>query len=172
MNLTQLLGHASGKRMFLQKDLMMTVGAVLSQKGCSVISVLPDSSVAAAAEIITRRRIGAVVVCDPAGRLLGILSERDVVRGLTLHGATLPDLPVSALTTRDIQLVTTGTPAHEAIEVMEAAYFRHLPVVRDGVLCGIVSIRDLARYLIKIQAGDAEPLQSYGAGRKQAGGRI
>jgi CBS domain-containing protein len=151
----------------------MTVGAVLSQKGSSVISVLPESMVTEAAAIISRQRIGAVVVCDAAGSLVGILSERDVVRGLTQHGAGLLDLRVSALMTHEVQVVTAGTSVHEAMEVMDAGYFRHLPVV-DGArrLCGIVSIRDLVRFRINSQQSDVESLQAYVIGRGYGLGRV
>jgi CBS domain-containing protein len=151
----------------------MTVGAVLNQKGSSVISVLPESSVLEAAGIISRRRIGAVVVCDAEGALIGILSERDVVRGLTEHGAGLLDLRVSALMTRDVQVVTAEVSVHEAMEVMDIGYFRHLPVVDQARrLCGIVSIRDLVRYRIHSQESDVESLQAYVIGRGYGLGRV
>lgn len=151
----------------------MTVGAVLRQKGSAVISVLPDTMLVDAAGIISRQRIGAVVVCDGAGHLVGILSERDVVRGLTQHGAGLLELRVSALMTHEVQVVTAETSVQEAMEVMDAGYFRHLPVV-DGArrLCGIVSIRDLVRYRITSQESDVESLQAYVIGRGYALGRV
>ncbi|MEI6160424.1 MAG: CBS domain-containing protein [Roseococcus sp.] len=151
----------------------MTVGAVLTQKGSSVISVLPESLVMEAAAIISRQRIGAVVVCDAEGILVGILSERDVVRGLTLHGAGLLGLRVSDLMTHDVQVVTADTSVHEAMEVMDAGYFRHLPVVdQSRRLCGIVSIRDLVRYRIHSQQSDVESLQAYVIGRGYGLGRV
>ncbi|WPB84067.1 CBS domain-containing protein [Sediminicoccus rosea] len=151
----------------------MTVGAVLNQKGAAVISVLPESPVTEAAEIIAQRRIGAVVVCDAEGMLVGILSERDVVRGLTQHGAGLLALPVSALMTREVEVVTASTSVDEAMEIMDAGYFRHLPVVdRARRLCGIVSIRDLVRYRINSQQSDVESLQAYVIGRGYGLGRV
>jgi CBS domain-containing protein len=151
----------------------MTVAAVLRQKGSSVISVAPGDSVAAAAEVIVRRRIGAVVVLDGEGRLVGILSERDIVRGLTQHGAALLALPVSALMTQAVQVVGPETSVDEAMEIMDAGYFRHLPVQgADGKLCGIVSIRDLVRYRITAQQSDVESLQAYVIGRGYALGRV
>jgi CBS domain-containing protein len=151
----------------------MTVATVLRQKGSAVISVRPEDSVAAAAEIISRRRIGAVVVLDEAGRLVGILSERDVVRGLTQHGAALLGLAVSALMTQAVQVVGPETSVDEAMEIMDAGYFRHLPVQgADGRLCGIVSIRDLVRYRITSQQSDVESLQAYVIGRGYALGRV
>ncbi len=151
----------------------MTVGAVLNQKGAAVIAVLPQSPVTEAAEIITQRRIGAVVVCDAEGILVGILSERDVVRGLAQHGAGLLTLPVSALMTREVEVVTAATTVDEAMEIMDAGYFRHLPVVDQARrLCGIVSIRDLVRHRINSQRSDVESLQAYVIGRGYGLGRV
>lgn len=151
----------------------MTVAAVLRQKGSDVISVLPRTPVAEAAEIISRRRIGAVVVCDAEGHLVGILSERDVVRGLTQHGAALLGMRVDALMTQEVKVATPDTTVDEAMEIMDAGYFRHLPVRgSDGKLCGIVSIRDLVRYRIQSQQRDVESLQAYVMGRGYALGRV
>lgn len=151
----------------------MTVAAVLRQKGASVISVPPQASVAEAADIISRRRIGAVVVCDGAGRLVGIFSERDVVRGLTQHGAALMSMPVSALMTQKVQVVTPACTVDEAMEIMDSGYFRHLPVVdAEERLIGIVSIRDLVRHRITVQERDVESLTAYVMGRGYALGRV
>lgn len=151
----------------------MTVAAVLRQKGASVISIPPQASVAEAAEIISRRRIGAVVVCDEEGRLVGILSERDVVRGLPQHGAALMSMPVSSLMTQEVQVVTPACTVDEAMEIMDAGYFRHLPVVdAQQRLVGIVSIRDLVRHRITVQERDVESLTAYVMGRGYALGRV
>lgn len=151
----------------------MTVAAVLRQKGASVISVPPQASVAEAAEIISRRRIGAVVVCDEGGHLVGIFSERDVVRGLTQHGAALMSMPVSELMTQQVQVVTPACTVDEAMEIMDSGYFRHLPVVdAQERLIGIVSIRDLVRHRITAQERDVESLTAYVMGRGYALGRV
>jgi len=151
----------------------MTVAAVLREKGPAVIAVGPDARVLEVAGIISRRRIGAVVVEDGAGNLVGIVSERDVVRGVTQFGAALLEMAVSELMTRDVQTVTPETSVDEATAIMDAGYFRHLPV-RDanGRLCGIVSIRDLVRYRIHAQQSDVEALQAYVIGRGYALGRV
>jgi len=151
----------------------MTVAAVLRQKGASVISVLPETMVADAARIIAERRIGAVVVLDGQGRLVGILSERDVVRGLVRHGAHLFGMRVDALMTHDVVMASPETTVDEAVEIMDEGYFRHLPVRdEDGMLCGIVSVRDLVRYRIRAQQADVESLQAYVMGRGYATGRV
>lgn len=152
----------------------MTVAAVLRSKGSAVVSVRPDTSVSDAAKIITERRIGAVVVLDESGHLCGILSERDVVRGLAQHGcAALDAMRVDALMTRDVQVATPETSVTEAMEIMDGGYFRHLPVVgADGALCGIVSVRDLVRHHIDLQRADVETLQAYVMGRGYGTGAL
>lgn len=151
----------------------MTVAAVLRQKGSSVISVAPGDAVAVAAELIAGRRIGAVVVLDQAGRLVGILSERDIVRGLTEHGAALLGLAVSALMTQAVQVVGPETAVDEAMEIMDAGNFRHLPVQGpDGRLCGFVSIQDLVRYRIAAPQSNVASPQTYVIGRSYAIGRL
>lgn len=151
----------------------MTVSAVLKQKGSTVIAVQPETMVAEAADIIARRRIGAVVVQTSDGALAGILSERDLVRGLVEHGAALMELPVRELMTAKVTVVSPQTSVGEAMEIMDSGYFRHLPVVDDGGrLCGIVSIRDLVRYRITLQQSDVESLQAYVIGRGYGTGRV
>lgn len=151
----------------------MTVAAVLREKGSAVIAIGPDAPVSEVAAIITARRIGAVVVEDAQGDLVGIVSERDVVRGLTQHGAALLDMPVSGLMTHDVKTVTPRSSVAEATEIMDEGYFRHLPVRgEDGRLVGIVSIRDLVRYRLHAQQSDVESLQAYVIGRGYALGRV
>jgi len=151
----------------------MTVAAVLRGKGSSVIGVSPGAPVSEVAEIITQRRIGAVVVQDAAGQLVGILSERDVVRGLAQFGAAITQMTAAELMTTAVQTVTPQSTVTEAVEIMEKGYFRHLPVLGpDGGLIGIVSVRDLVRYRIHEQASDVESLQAYVIGRGYALGRV
>ncbi len=151
----------------------MTVAAALREKGSAVIAIGPDAPVSEVAAIITGRRIGAVVVENGQGYLVGIVSERDVVRGLTQFGAALLDMPVSGLMTHEVRTVTPATSVTEATEIMDEGYFRHLPVRgEEGRLVGIVSIRDLVRYRIHAQQSDVESLQAYVIGRGYALGRI
>ncbi len=151
----------------------MSVGRVLREKGGDIVSVGPGDSVAEAAGVIARRRIGAVVVLDDAGSLVGIISERDMVRGLTQHGAALLEMRVADMMTHEVQTVGPECAVEEALEIMDAGYFRHLPV-RDaaGALCGIVSIRDLVRYRIHAQQSDVDSLVAYVSGRGYATGVV
>src|SRR4051794_29593095 len=106
----------------------MTIAIVLKEKGSAIISVAPETAMEEVAHVISTRRIGAVVVMDGAGRLVGILSERDVVKALAQRGAAVLDLKAQDIMTRDVTMVDPSTPVDVAMEIMDRGYFRHLPV--------------------------------------------
>lgn len=139
----------------------MTVATVLRQKGRAVVSVSPDASVAAVAEIIASQRIGAVVVVDTEQHLLGIVSERDVVKALAAHGTEVLKFKAADLMTRDVVTATPDVTVAQAMEIMDAGYFRHLPVLDGGKLAGIVSIRDLVKYRMTLQEHEVESMKAY-----------
>ena len=140
----------------------MTVATVLKAKGNAVISVTPKTPIPEVAGIIASRRIGAVVVLDDAGRLVGILSERDVVKALAERGAAMLSLRAEDLMTRNVTMVDPATPVDVAMEIMDNGYFRHLPIcTQDGKLMGIVSIRDLVKYRIMLHQHDVESMKAY-----------
>ncbi|WP_137180890.1 CBS domain-containing protein [Roseomonas sp. AR75] len=140
----------------------MTIAAVLRQKGNAVISVTPDSPVTEVARIIEQRRIGAVMVLDSRGAVLGIVSERDVVRALATRAEGIAGLSAQDLMTREVVMVGPQTPVDAALRIMDEHYFRHLPVVDDaGVLLGLVSVRDLVRHRIAQQDQAVESLTHY-----------
>jgi CBS domain-containing protein len=139
----------------------MTVAAVLRQKGSAVISVAPEASVAEVADIITTHRIGAVVVLDPARKMLGIVSERDVVKALSAHKAAVLQLTAADLMTRSVITATPETTVDRAMEIMDHGYFRHLPVIEDDRLAGIISIRDLVKYRMMLQEHEVESMKAY-----------
>ena len=140
----------------------MTIAAVIREKGRNVVSVSPEAPIAEIAAIIASRRIGAVVVLDDAGRLVGILSERDVVKALAERGAAMLGLRAEDLMTRDVTMVDPATPGDVAMEIMDSGYFRHLPIcTQDGRLMGIVSIRDLVKYRIMLHQHDVDRMKAY-----------
>ncbi len=139
----------------------MTVGALLKNKDRTVISVDPSATVREIAEIISSRRIGAVLVLDGEGLVAGIVSERDVVKALAAHGDGVLAMRADALMTRDVVTATMNTTVDEAMEIMDAGYFRHLPVIDKGKLAGIISIRDLVKYRIMLHQHDVESLKAY-----------
>ena len=110
-------------------------------------------------EIIAARRIGAVVVLDADRNLIGIVSERDVVKAVAEHGAAALKRTAEDPMTRDVVTVAPETPVDRAMEMMDAGYFRHLPVVQGGALVGIVSIRDLVKHRTMQQQREMERLR-------------
>ena len=139
----------------------MTVGLVLKNKDKGVISVEPSATVLEIAEIISSRRIGAVLVLDDNGGVAGIVSERDVVKALAKHASQVTGMRADELMTREVTTATSKTTVDEAMEIMDAGYFRHLPVVNEGRLEGIISIRDLVKYRIQLHEHDADNMKAY-----------
>jgi len=139
----------------------MTIAAILKGKGADVVWVPPSASVTEVAKVIASRRIGAVVVLDPERKMVGILSERDVVKAVAAHGAAALDKTAGDLMTRDVLTVVPETSVQQALEIMEQGYFRHLPVVRDGVLVGIVSVRDLVKHQFSLQEFEVETMRGF-----------
>jgi CBS domain-containing protein len=139
----------------------MLVSQMLKSKPeVGVISVTPSSSVADAAKLLSEHRIGTVVVSSDGASLDGILSERDIVRELGKRGAACLSDPVSALMTAKL---TTCTPANSALEVLEmmtAGRFRHLPVMDEGRMVGLISIGDAVKGRLSQLAMEKESLES------------
>jgi CBS domain-containing protein len=137
------------------------VSDVLNEKGVQVTTVAPDQSVAAVVELLTGNRIGAVPVIDTHGRLAGIISERDIVHGIARHGAAVMNLPAETLMTREVTTCRLEDPIVELMEVMTKRRIRHLPVVEDGVLRGIVSIGDVVKQRLGEAHFELEQLRRY-----------
>jgi CBS domain-containing protein len=140
----------------------MTVAVVLRHKGNAVISVAPDTPVLEVAKLISSRRIGAVMVLDEATRVLGILSERDIVRAVATRAEGIVGLTAEDLMTREVVMIGPDTPVEAALQIMDEGYFRHLPVVDgNGALLGLVSVRDLVRHRVALQEHAVESLTAY-----------
>jgi len=142
----------------------MTVAAILKHKGYDVASVQPTITIAEVARLLTERRIGAVVVQDGTSQLLGIVSERDIVHGLAANGANVLDMTAGQIMTRALQTASPRTTVPEAMTLMTAGRFRHLPVVEGGVLVGIVSIGDIVKARIMAQEQEVDSLKAYVGG--------
>ena len=123
----------------------MTVKAILSHKGHDVATIEPAATLAAAAQLLAERRIGALVVTGADRRIVGILSERDIVRALAQQGARVLDTPVSEVMTRKVVTCIENETLQDLMERMTAGKFRHLPVVEQGRLVGIISIGDVVK---------------------------
>lgn len=123
-----------------------TVAKIISQKGGEVFSIGPGETLGRAVEILRDRRIGALMVTDEAGTLIGILSERDIVRKLAdTPGQTLPQL-VQDIMTKDVKTCSPGETLIAVLKQMTAGRFRHVPVVDGGKLIGMVTIGDVVNF--------------------------
>jgi CBS domain-containing protein len=142
----------------------MMIAGILRQKGGDVVSVAPTHTIDEVCRLLGARRIGAVLVTDPAGHLLGILSERDIVRALPEHGAATLALTAADLMTADVETAHPHTSVEEAMEIMTHGRFRHLPVLEDGALAGLVSIGDIVKARLDEQSVEVDSLKAYVAG--------
>lgn len=143
---------------------MTTIAAILKHKGYDVLSVAPTDTVRALAALLAERRIGAVLVIDQAKQLLGIVSERDIVRSLAANGERTLEMTAAQLMTRALQMATPDTTVAEAMQMMTTGRFRHLPVVEHDALVGLVSIGDVVKARIMQQDTVVESLTAYVAG--------
>ncbi len=140
----------------------MTIASILKHKGGDVVSVGPHDEAETIARILSAHRIGAVLVRDAAGDVLGIVSERDIVRCLAAKGGGAVHLPAAELMTRVLHTATPRTRITEALELMTDRRVRHLPVLDDdGALAGMVSIGDLVKARIEEAVHEAQELRHY-----------
>ena len=139
----------------------MTVAAILRQKGTDIVTVPCAASVPDIAAIISARNIGAVLVLTDGGRLAGIVSERDVVKAVAARGATALTLRAADIMTHAVTTASPRTTLREALELMDSRYCRHLPVVENGALLGIISVRDVVRAHFQHQQLEVDSLKSY-----------
>ncbi len=139
----------------------MTISAILKQKGGDVIQVAQNASVSEAISIMTQKRIGALVINGTHHACMGILSERDVMRALHQLGASAIDQPVHTLMSKNLITITRNMAVDEAMALMTGYRCRHLPVIEEGQLLGMVSIGDLVNYKISETSREADALKSY-----------
>lgn len=145
--------------------MMRTVGELLTSKPEAVFTVPPDTTIFQALEAMAEHDIGALPVVDAAGALCGIFSERDYARGVILQGRSSRATPVRDLMVTDVTtVVSTDTVVH-CMQLMTTQRIRHLPVVADGDLTGIVTIGDIVKQIITDQTQTIEQLESYILGR-------
>jgi CBS domain-containing protein len=138
----------------------MTVRAILDAKGHHIESVEPDAKLSAAIKLLTQRKIGAVLVMSK-GRIEGILSERDIVRVLDERGAGILDEPVSAVMTRKVVSCRQADTVAALMEMMTLGKFRHLPVVEEGTVVGLISIGDVVKLRVREYEMEQEALRDY-----------
>jgi len=144
----------------------MTVKAILSHKGNDVVTIKPTATLCDAAEILDEHGIGAVVITGADQQILGILSERDIVRTLAHNarvagGYQLCDEPVEKVMTREVVTCKQSDTVYDLMERMTTGKFRHIPVIEGGRLAGIVSIGDVVKYRVAEMASESNSLREY-----------
>ncbi len=139
----------------------MTVAVILAQKGSAIVSTAPETSVSAVAEQLAAHRIGAVLVVGAGGELAGIVSERDIVRAIGQQGAEALKRPVSDFMTSRVVTCTRGDSIPDLMYRMTEGKFRHMPVLEDGRVVGIVSIGDVVKHRIAAAEAETEAMREY-----------
>jgi CBS domain-containing protein len=142
----------------------MNVETILRNKGSWVATIRPDATIAEAVGTLNRERIGALVVSEDGDSVDGMLSERDIVTALAEYGANLLPRPVDDIMTRNVVTCDPADTVQELMAEMTNRRFRHFPVVKDGRLCGIISIGDLVKNRLDEVEFEANSLRSFIAG--------
>mgnify|MGYP001230965782 CR=1 FL=1 len=140
---------------------MRTVRQLLESKGPEVHAIGPDAAVIDAIRLMAEKGIGALVVLEPGGRLAGMVSERDYARKIVLAGRSSRETPVRDIMSRDVVTVGPDDVAPACMQLVTERRVRHLPVVVDGRVVGLVSIGDLVKAVIEEQQYELEQLQRY-----------
>jgi CBS domain-containing protein len=142
----------------------MTIAAILKHKNHAVVSVRPTDSIAEVTRVLAAKKIGAVLVLDAARQILGIVSERDIIREMAERGAGTLQITAAQVMTQHLQMASPRTTVDEAMSLMTDGRFRHLPVIDHGELVGIVSIGDIVNARLRDQAYEVDSLRAYVAG--------
>ena len=139
----------------------MTVKTILSRKGRNVVTIEPSATLEAAITTLAEDRIGAVVVLGADRRVIGILSERDIVRALADKGPAGLDITVGEVMTREVATCTINDSCASIMERMTTGKFRHLPVVEKGKLVGLISIGDVVKQRVDEVERESEAMRDY-----------
>lgn len=139
----------------------MTVARILAEKGRSVVTVEPQRTLDEAIHLLAEKRIGAVVVSDAEGAVLGILSERDIMRALARQGAGALDALVSEHMTATVVTCARDTTVEDVMHLMTDGRFRHVPVLEEGRLAGLISIGDVVKRRIAAVEAEHQAMRDY-----------
>lgn len=140
---------------------MTTVSAILASKGRDLVSIEPNASLASAVALLAEKRIGAVLILGADRRVVGILSERDIVRVLAERGSAALSEPISQTMTRRVLTCTETDTVASIMERMTEGKFRHLPVVDQGRTIGIISIGDVVKHRLHQMESDSAAMHDY-----------
>jgi CBS domain-containing protein len=139
----------------------MTVKSILDEKGHDVVTLSPDASLLQAAQLLGDKRIGAVVITRGDRKIAGILSERDIVRAIGEHGADALATTVAKVMTAKVTTCRETHTVNDTMEIMTRGRFRHLPVEKNGLLDGLISIGDVVKRRIEEVEREAEQIKTY-----------
>jgi CBS domain-containing protein len=143
----------------------MNVKSILAAKkatlGGDIVCIEPSADLNAAAQLLSAHRIGAILIRGAGGRLAGILSERDIVRAISEHGAAALTLPVGQVMTRNVTTCGEEDSVASIMEWMTAGKFRHMPVLSKGELVGLVSIGDVVKQRVGEIEHESEAMRDY-----------
>jgi CBS domain-containing protein len=139
----------------------MNVKTILAAKGGDIIGIEPTADLAAAARLLGKHRIGAVIIRGAGGRLAGILSERDIVRAISEYGAEALSRPVGQVMTRNVATCGEDDTVGMIMERMTEGKFRHMPVVANGELIGVISIGDVVKQRVEEVEQESEAMRDY-----------
>jgi CBS domain-containing protein len=142
-------------------DKVMHVRDILKAKGPDMVIVGPETAIAAAARLMARENTGLALVCDADQRVLGTISAMDIIRALATDEARVPGMQARAVMNTDVVVCEPGTTVKQALDLMTSRRRRHLPVVEQGVLQGVISARDAFEFRSKEEEFDAEEMRKY-----------
>lgn len=141
-----------------------SIGEILDRKGTDVVTIAPDRSLHDVLALLEQHSIGGLVVSSDGTVVQGMITERDIVRALARSGAAVLDQPVSSCMSRTVVTCDRSSTADELMATMTESRFRHVPVVEDGVLAGIISIGDVVKSRIDDLEFRTEHLENYVTG--------
>ncbi|MEX0815793.1 MAG: CBS domain-containing protein [Dongiaceae bacterium] len=139
----------------------MYVQTILGTKGSKVVTTRPGETIEATSRLLTANKIGAVIVVDEAGKVVGVISERDILGAMAAHGARVTAMLVEELMTRDVLTCRPGDTIAEIMAVMTTRRVRHLPVVEGDKLLGVVSIGDVVKHRLDEAALEVDSMRQY-----------
>ena len=139
----------------------MNVKMILGDKGTDVLTIDSSNKLSDAIAVLENRSVGILVTTSPEEPMAGVISERDVVRALSNHGALALERPISDFMSSNPVTITNQTTVVEAMAIMTEKRIRHLPVIDEGKICGLVSIGDVVKRRIIDTEAEAEALKSY-----------
>ena len=139
----------------------MTIASILHGKPHRLISVAPEQTIQQATEVLARERIGALLVLKPNGDIAGIISERDIVRSVGTTGGEILSRPVAELMTKDVTCCSPDDTVDDAMALMTARRFRHLPVRQGGKIIAMISIGDVVKQKVEDAEAESQSLREY-----------